>query len=99
MSEKDQEILGKVYGKFARVPDVDINDPDNIIIALEKEIDDYRAKIQRMEAYIDGKNARAARLAEQSTTLEAVRESTTTEIIKALSDNGFKTITINCYKE
>lgn len=94
----DKEIYEKA-ARRAKANGVDITMYSNIIIFLEKEIDDYRAKIQRMEAYIDGQNARAARLAQQPTTLEAVQENTTTEIIKALSDNGFKTITINCYKE
>lgn len=31
--------------------------------------------------------------------LEAVQENTATEIIKALADNGYNTITINCYKD
>lgn len=94
----DKEIYEKA-ARRAKANGVDITMYSNIIIFLEKEIDDYRAKIQRMEAYINGQNARAARLAQQLTTLEAVQENTTTEIIKALSDNGFKTITINCYKE
>lgn len=94
----DKEIYEKA-ARRAKANGVDVTMYSNIIVFLEKEIDDYRAKIQRMEAYIDGQNARAARLAQQPITLEAVQENTTTEIIKALSDNGFKTITINCYKE
>lgn len=94
----DKEIYEKA-ARRAKANGVDVTMYSNIIIFLEKEIDDYRAKIHRMEAYIDGQNARAARLAQQHTTLEAIQENTTTEIIKALSDNGFKTITINCYKE
>lgn len=31
--------------------------------------------------------------------LEAMQESTAAEIIKALADNGYNTITINCYKD
>jgi hypothetical protein len=93
----DKEIYEKA-ARRAKANGVDMTIYSNIIF-LEKEIDDYRAKIQRMKAYIDGVNERAARLAQQPTTLEAMQENTTTEIIKALSDNGFKTITINCYKE
>lgn len=48
----DNEILGLVYGRFARVPDVDINDPNNIIVALEKEIVRYRDRIQYAEERI-----------------------------------------------
>jgi hypothetical protein len=94
----DEEIYEKA-ARRAKANSVDMTMYSNIIIFLEKEIDDYRAKIQRMEAYIDGANERAVILAQQPTTLEAVQENTTTEIIKALSDNGYNTITINCYKE
>lgn len=90
---------------------------DEVVIFLEKEIDGYRDKIERLEAYIDGKVAliasledtiekvravpNAARKAvglEPITQLEAVQENIVTEIIKALGDNGYNTITINCYK-
>jgi hypothetical protein len=91
----DKEIYEKA-ARRAKANGVDMTMYSNIIIFLEKEIDDYRAKIQRMKAYIDGVNERAARLAQQS---EAMQENTTTEIIKALSDNGYNTITINCYKD
>jgi hypothetical protein len=65
-----------------------------------------------MDAYIDGKHKRISELENlvhkmygecvrpnEYTQLEAVQQSTTAEIIKALSDNGYNTITINCYKD
>lgn len=79
----------------------------DIIVFLEKEIDRYREKIDNMDAYIDGKHKRISELEnlvhkmygecvrpDEHTQLEAVQQ-----IIKALSDNGYNTITINCYKD
>lgn len=94
----DNEICAKAVRR-AELSGVDVVLYRNVVIFLEKEIDDYRAKIQRMEAYIDGANEKAARIAQQPTTLEAMRENTTEIIIKALSENGYNTITINAYKE
>lgn len=37
---------------------VDVRDSVDIVIALETEIDNYREKIARMQAYIDGVNMR-----------------------------------------
>lgn len=97
----DNEIY-EIYKKAverAKNNGIDMLCYTDLVVFLEKEIDNYREKIQRMQAYIDGMNERAARLAQQSETLEAIQENTTTEIIKALSDNGYKTISINVYKE
>lgn len=106
----DQEILGTVYNRYARNPDVDVNYPDKIIIALEKEIMGYREKINNMERVFDAQNRIVAKLKRCSctndpTTCEAVQQSAAAgeimagEIIKALADNGYDTITINCYKD
>lgn len=135
----DSEILGLVYNRYARNPDVDINDPDKIIIALEKEIMRYRDRIQydeerikclherlvtiqgdlntacdkvvTLESQGEGQRDKIERLKrtinrmygkcikiQPSETLEAVKENTAGDIIKALADNGYNTITINCYK-
>lgn len=43
--------------------------------------------------------ARTAAGFEPVTQLEAMRENTVNEIIKALANNGYNTITINCYRD
>lgn len=58
------------------------------VVFLEKEIEKYREKI-------DVLTAEAKRTAQ----LEAVQENTVNEIIKALANNGYNTITINCYRD
>lgn len=89
----NEEYFDKAVKRIASMTKKSVSESD-IIIELEKEIERYRDKIMRMEAYIDSANAR-----ETPTRLEAVRENTAAEIIKALSDNGYNTITINCYKD
>ncbi len=59
---------------------------DDLILFLENEVDQYRDKIKQLEE-------KAA-----ETTLEAIKENTAAEIIKAFSDNGFNNISINIYK-
>ena len=117
----DNAIFKKAIERAVRMG-INTEHLDKVIIFLEKEVDGYRDKIERLEAYIDGKNAyitnledkiekmkvipNAARIYEglppiisEPVTLEAVRESAADKIIKALSDNGYNTITINCYKD
>ena len=64
------------------------------VVFLEKEIEQLetqnRALKMRLNGFYGDKNF---------TQLEAVQENTAAEIIKALSDNGYNTITINCYKD
>lgn len=95
-SEKDRERLERVYQRMARLPDVDVNDPDNIIIALDKENEHYRDRIRNAEEVIKG--LRSSLAAASKAPHEAVQDNTATEIIKALAENGFDTITINAYK-
>ena len=87
-SKEDTDRLAAIYRGYANDSNVDVNDADNIIIALDKKVDYFRDKIMNAEEII-----RELRLR-----LEAVQDNTTTEIIKALSENGFDTITINAYK-
>lgn len=89
----NEEYFNKAVKRVASMSKQSVTESD-IIIELEKEIERYRDKIMRMEACIDGANAR-----EMPAQLEAVQENTATEIIKALADNGYNTITINCYKD
>lgn len=97
-SEKDRERLERVFQRMARLQYVDVHDPDNIIIQLDKECENYRNKIRNAEAVIKEFHTRLAAAQEATATLEAVRDNTTAEIIKALAENGFDTITINAYK-
>lgn len=102
---RDEEIYEKAV-KRAEVNSCDVTIPSNIIIFLEKEIDDYRRKLAYAESRIHSlcnEQMQAIQLEQkdlhETTTLEAVQENRTTEIIKALADNGYNTITINCYKD
>ena len=81
---------------------------DEVIIFLGKEIDRYREKIEHFENIVAKQRGEIANLQGFRnvvnshygfTQLEAVQENTTAEIIKALADNGYNTITINCYKD
>lgn len=59
---------------------------DDLILFLANEVDKYRDKIKQLEE-------KAA-----ETTLEAIKENTVAEIIKAFSDNGFNNISISIFK-
>lgn len=75
---------------------------DKVISFLENEIQQYRETIKNLESYIEDLNHKNEILSYgvEKTQLEAVQENTTAgEIIKALSENGYNTITINCYKD
>lgn len=67
------------------------------IVFLEKEIDSYRNTIEKMKTIPNA--ARIAAGFEPVAQLEAVQENTVNEIIKALANNGYNTITINCYRD
>lgn len=109
----DQEYYEKAVARAENnTPQTKVLNFREIIIFLEKEIGRYREKINCMDAYIEGKHKRIAELErlvhklygecikiEPTTQLDAVKESTAAEIIKALADNGYNTITINCYKD
>lgn len=92
-----RDIFAKAVRR-AKVNGVEEYDRHGVIAFLEKEIDRYREKIKYFEecnkhlrkALIDREN--------ETTTLEAVQDNTAGEIIKALAENGYDTITINCYK-
>lgn len=62
------------------------------IVFLEKEIEEYRNKTDTLTKIIYN-------TARKTTQLEAVQENTVNEIIKALANNGYNTITINCYRD
>lgn len=75
-----------------------------IIVFLEKEIDALREKINDMERVFDAQNRIVANLkrcgTNDPTTCEAVKQNVSaSEIIKALAENDYNTITINCYKD
>ncbi|MBP3573239.1 MAG: hypothetical protein J6J71_01365 [Prevotella sp.] len=99
---EDSEIktitLMKVYQRLAKDPTVDVNDPENIIVALENEVDAYREKIRKLESVIERLHDQQITTKDEAATLEAVQDNTVGEIIKALSDNGFNNISINIYK-
>lgn len=58
------------------------------VVFLEKEIEGYREKMDELKAE-----------AKRTARLKAAQESTVNEIIKALANNGYNTITINCYRD
>ncbi len=99
----DRDIFAKAVRR-AKVNGVEEFDRYGVIVFLEKEIMGYREKINHMERVFDAQNRIVAKLKRCSctndpTTCEAVQQSATAgEIIKALADNGYNTITINCYK-
>lgn len=107
----DKELY-EIAVKRARNCGVVSSNSFDIIVCLEKEIECYRNKIAAMQTALDNKSDKIADLKrlvhrmygecikiQPTTQLEAVYESTAVEIIKALSDNGYNTITINCYKD
>lgn len=67
------------------------------IVFLEKEIDSYRDTIEKMKTIPNA--ARIAAEFEPVAQLEAVQGNTVNEIVKALANNGYNTITINCYRD
>lgn len=62
------------------------------IVFLEKQIEEYKNKTDTLTKIIEN-------TARETTQLEAVQENTVNEIIKALANNGYNTITINCYRD
>lgn len=93
----DNEVFTKALNR-ARNSGVEIIELCNVVVFLEKEIDMYRDKIATL---LDEKEKAKIRLNSiyGTSRLEAVKENTAGEIIKALADNGYNTITINCYKD
>ena len=94
----DQEQFTKALNR-ARNSGVEIAELCNVVVFLENEIDMYRDKIGKL---LDEKEESKTRLNAiyGTSQLEAVQENTKANgIIKALADNGYKTITINCYKD
>lgn len=69
----------------------------DVIVHLEKEIDSYRDTIEKMKTIPNA--ARIAAGLEAVTRLESLQENTVNDIIKALSENGYNTISINAYKD
>lgn len=73
------------------------NSTFDAIVFLEKEIERYRNTIEKMKTIPNA--ARIAAGFEPVAQLEAVQGNTVNEIIKALANNGYNTITINCYRD
>ena len=109
MAEKiinDLERLGRVYQRM-RHQDVDTNNPDSIIIQLDKECEQYRDKIELRENRIKELHGRLIRMQHDLNValnsvpfsqLETVtQESTLGEIIKATAESGYN-ISISLYK-
>lgn len=83
-----RDIFAKAVRR-AKVNGVSEFDRYGVIVFLENEIDMYRDKIAKL---LDEKTEMKIQ-----SQLEAVRESTAGEIIKALSDNDYN-ISINLFK-
>lgn len=90
----DREIFAKAVRR-AKVSGVEEFDRYGVIVFLENEIDMYRDKIGKL---LEEKEELTTRLNHMSQ-LDAVQENGAAEIIKALADSGFNTITINCYRD
>lgn len=88
----DNEIFCKAVGR-AKVCGIPVNDTFKIIVFLENELDSYRENVKQLRKALNDRD-------NETSTVDAVQQSTTTgEIINALADNGYNTITINCYKD
>lgn len=100
MNMEEHEIFTNAI-KRAKNSGVEIAELCNVVVFLEKEIDSYRNKIEYLEHHIEVLKTRMNAIygVHGISQLNAVRENTAAEIIKALADNGYNTITINCYKD
>lgn len=103
----DREIFSKAVRR-AKVNGVEEFDRYGVIVFLEKEIDMYRDKIEklfdekeklktRLNA-IDGTSHFNAVVEKESVQDSTISEIIKSEIIKALAENGYSTITIDYYK-
>lgn len=63
----------------------------DVIVFLEKQIEEYRNKTDTLTKIIDN-------TARKTTQVEAVQGNTINDIIKALSENGYNMISVNAYK-
>lgn len=83
--KQDREYFGQATKRAGRYG---ANTTYDAVVFLEKEIEGYREKIDELKA-------KAKRTAQ----LEAAQGNTVNDIIKALANNGYNTITINCYRD
>lgn len=92
-----RDIFAKAVRR-AKANGVSEYDRYGVIVFLENEIDMYRDKIAKL---LDEKEIMKTRsnAVYGISQLEAVQENAAGEIIKALADNGYNTITINCHKD
>ena len=107
-TQSDNVVFAKCIERAQR-SGVNISNLDDVIVFLGREIDRYWDKLIHLESRIEelhgelhvaNKALHEATMGTvQETTLEAVKESTTSEIIKVLSEHGYNTITVNCYKD
>lgn len=135
---EDHEYFEQAVERVAHTTDLALTERE-IVIALEKEIGQYRVKINalgdqnaeqaqaienmkyriaKLEEGNDKKLAELARIKNRNEQLETAlnnrdeqieelekelealqRSMMSSELIKALADNGYNTITINCYKD
>lgn len=94
------EILRKALDRYRSVTHGNTAYRDDVIIFLEKEIDRCRETIQHMEYNVERLTERIKTMDLFSESLtEVAQERPTARIIKALADNGYKTITLNFYKD
>lgn len=135
---EDHEYFEQAVERVAHTTDLALTERE-IVIALEKEIGQYRVKVNalgdqnaeqaqaienmkyriaKLEEGNDKKLAELARIKNRNEQLETAlnnrdeqieelekelealqRSMMSSELIKALADNGYNTITINCYKD
>lgn len=97
ISEEDAALYDKTIERL-KVMRVDVTHMIPTVVALVKEIDTYRGRIDALNSYVGELHGQIDALkATSSAVLEAMPDSTLDSIIKAISDNGYE-ITINLFK-
>lgn len=103
----DSEILRKALDRYRSATHKPTEFRDDVIVFLEKEIDRYRDIIQHMEYNVEKQHAELTHLRNFRncvnshygfSPLEAVQENTASDIIGALSDNGYNSISLSINK-
>ena len=97
ISEEDAELYDKTIERL-KVMRVDVTHMIPAVVALAKEIETYRGRIDALNSYVGELHGQIDALkATSSAIMETTPDSTLDSIIKAISDNGYE-ISINLFK-
>lgn len=97
ISEEDAALYDKTIERL-KVMRVDVTHMIPTVVALVKEIDTYRGRIDALNSYVGELHGQIDALkATSSAVLQTTTDSTLDGIIKAISNNGYE-ITINFFK-